>query len=71
VKPPLIKECVVNLECKLVGQLDTGDHTIFVGQIVASWASEDEKRNLLSIGEEAGYEFLGGGKGYRFGVVRR
>ncbi|HID95847.1 MAG TPA: flavin reductase family protein [Candidatus Latescibacteria bacterium] len=70
VSPPLIKECIVNLECKVVGALDTGDHTIFAGQIVNSWASEDDRKNLLSIGMETGYEFRGGGKGYRFGVVK-
>ncbi|MDI6641544.1 MAG: flavin reductase family protein, partial [Elusimicrobiota bacterium] len=28
VKPPLIKECIVNFECKVVSELKTGDHTI-------------------------------------------
>jgi len=40
VKPPRIKECVAHLECKLVDELRTGDHTIFVGEVVA--ASVDE-----------------------------
>jgi len=71
VKPPLIKECIVNLECKLVGQLDTGDHTIFAGEIVAAWASGDDRRNLISVGDLAGYELLGAEKGYRLGAVRR
>lgn len=71
VKPPLIEECLVNLECKLVGQLDTGDHSIFVGEIVETWVSNEKKRNLLSIGYETGYDFVGGGKGYRFGVIKR
>ncbi|MBM4081813.1 MAG: hypothetical protein FJ278_19060, partial [Planctomycetes bacterium] len=71
VKPPLIKECIVNLECKLVGQLDTGDHTIFAGEIVAAWASDDDRRNLISVGDLEGYELLGAEKGYRLGAVRR
>jgi len=71
IKPPLIEECLVNLECKLVGQLDTGDHTIFVGKIVETWISEQKKRNLLSIGYESGYEFVGEGRGYRFGVIKK
>jgi flavin reductase (DIM6/NTAB) family NADH-FMN oxidoreductase RutF len=33
--PPRIKECIAHLECKLVGKYQTGDHTIFVGRIVA------------------------------------
>jgi flavin reductase (DIM6/NTAB) family NADH-FMN oxidoreductase RutF len=34
VKVPLIKECVDHLECKLRSKCLTGDHTIFVGEIV-------------------------------------
>jgi len=34
VKAPLIKECVASLECKVHSQFPTGDHTIFVGEIV-------------------------------------
>jgi flavin reductase (DIM6/NTAB) family NADH-FMN oxidoreductase RutF len=34
VKAPLIQECAGHLECKLHSQFTTGDHTIFVGEIV-------------------------------------
>jgi flavin reductase (DIM6/NTAB) family NADH-FMN oxidoreductase RutF len=34
VKPPSIEECPVNLECRTVAELETGDHTWFVGEIV-------------------------------------
>jgi flavin reductase (DIM6/NTAB) family NADH-FMN oxidoreductase RutF len=34
VNAPLIKECVGHLECKLHSKCITGDHTIFVGEIV-------------------------------------
>jgi len=37
VRPPLIKECVGHLECALVQAIDVGDHTVFVGQVVAAW----------------------------------
>jgi flavin reductase (DIM6/NTAB) family NADH-FMN oxidoreductase RutF len=70
VKPPLIEECVANLECRVVGSLETGDHTIFVGEVVAAHVSDVPKRNLLSIGPETGYKYLGGNERYRFGVVR-
>ncbi|MFP3951759.1 MAG: flavin reductase family protein [Candidatus Bathyarchaeia archaeon] len=36
VNAPLIGECAANLECKLVSELTTGDHTIFVGEVVAA-----------------------------------
>lgn len=30
---PVLKDSLVNLECKLVNTLDAGDHTIFIGEI--------------------------------------
>lgn len=41
VKPPAIKECVASLECQLVSQHETGDHTIFVGKVVAAYADKN------------------------------
>jgi len=40
VKPPIIKECIAHLECKLSQQVTTGDHTIFVGEIIAAYVNE-------------------------------
>lgn len=41
VKPPIIKECAAHLECKLQNQFETGDHTIFVGEVVEAYANKD------------------------------
>jgi len=41
VKPPAIKECVAHLECKVSNQFATGDHTVFVGEIVEAYADKD------------------------------
>ena len=38
--PPIIKECVAHLECKLHSQFTAGDHTIFVGEIVEAYANK-------------------------------
>ena len=49
VKTPIIKECVAHLECKLHSQFTTGDHTIFVGEIVEAYADKEaftDKYNL-------------------------
>jgi flavin reductase (DIM6/NTAB) family NADH-FMN oxidoreductase RutF len=40
VKTPVIKECVAHLECRLQELFVTGDHTIFVGKIVAAYANK-------------------------------
>jgi flavin reductase (DIM6/NTAB) family NADH-FMN oxidoreductase RutF len=41
VKPPTIKECVAHLECKLQSKFATGDHTIFVGEIVEAYGDKE------------------------------
>jgi len=52
VRPPRIKECVAHLECKLVGKFQTGDHTIFVGRVVAAsvdGVAFDAKGNIMNL----------------------
>lgn len=36
VKPPRIEECFGHLECKVVQSVICGDHTLFVGEVVAT-----------------------------------
>ncbi len=69
IKPFLIAECPVNYECRLSGTLDTGDHTIFAGEILASYVSGGEKI-LLSASGGSGYKKLLDEKGYSFAVVK-
>jgi len=40
VQPPIIKECVAHLECRVVQTITTGDHTLFVGQILTAYVNE-------------------------------
>ncbi len=56
VKPHVIKECARALECKVVKEVDAGDHTIFIGEVVAAHKLKDEKqlydtggRNFISL----------------------
>ena len=51
VRPPLIGEAVTNLECRVVSTLVTGDHTIFVGEIVAAHHSTRKVRRLYNLGD--------------------
>lgn len=41
VKAPIIKECIAHLECRLHSQFKTGDHTVFVGEILEAYADKD------------------------------
>lgn len=38
VKPPLIAEALGSLECRLAGQYEVGDHTLFVGEVLHAQA---------------------------------
>jgi len=40
VRSPIIKECVAHLECKVVETVTTGDHTLFVGEILTAYVNE-------------------------------
>jgi len=37
VRPPAIGECLAAVECRVIDQLTTGDHTIFVGEAVEAY----------------------------------
>lgn len=50
VKAPLIKGALVNLECRLHSSHLTGDHTIFVGEIVRGHHDGPKGRRLLNFG---------------------
>jgi flavin reductase (DIM6/NTAB) family NADH-FMN oxidoreductase RutF len=53
VKLPLIVEATLNYECKLWKEVDSGDHGIFIGEVVASWINEGEKV-LMNMGKAEG-----------------
>lgn len=45
---PLIAECPVNIECVKTHEVETGDHTWFIGEIVAARMREDyDSKNML------------------------
>ena len=66
VSAPILIQAAVNLECKLTDQLATGDHTLFVAQILEGHL-RPESYPLFTINEESIFGFVGQGSGYRFG----
>jgi flavin reductase (DIM6/NTAB) family NADH-FMN oxidoreductase RutF len=42
IKPPIIAECPVNLECKVVGFHTVGDHDLFIGEVLLEHVDEDK-----------------------------
>ena len=51
VRVPLIKGAVYNLECVLHSAVETGDHTLFVGEVVAAHVDEDAGQRLVNFGD--------------------
>jgi len=62
VKAPLIRECVAHLECKLRSQISTGDHTIFVGEVVRARADENAFKRTYSTKRAKMIFHLGGNR---------
>jgi flavin reductase (DIM6/NTAB) family NADH-FMN oxidoreductase RutF len=38
---PLLAECIGHLECGLLDAYEIGDHTLFVGEVLAAWVERD------------------------------
>ncbi len=49
VKPPIIDGVTVAYECKVVNQIETGDHTIYIGNVVAIQGNPEKVNQLYSI----------------------
>jgi flavin reductase (DIM6/NTAB) family NADH-FMN oxidoreductase RutF len=69
VVPPIIEECPVNLECKLLSVTEVGDHDLFIGEVVCMHADTDKvgKNQRLLIEKLDGvvyaeWEYYGVGK---------
>ena len=53
----VLADAVANFECKLASELETGDHIVFVGEVVASHANTEPKQRLYTVGP--GYRMSG------------
>lgn len=42
VMSPLIKKATVNFECRLVKEVEAGDHYLFIGKVLTSYINEDK-----------------------------
>lgn len=66
ITPPLIAECPVNLECRVISMTTVGDHELILGECVAAHVDEDklddkmkpfiEKMQTFIYAENAYYE---------------
>jgi len=53
IKSPLIKKATINFECRLQKWINSGDHIMFIGKILAAYINEG-KKVLLNMGQKKG-----------------
>jgi flavin reductase (DIM6/NTAB) family NADH-FMN oxidoreductase RutF len=64
VQTPIIAECAINLECRLVHTLPLGSHDLFIGEVVAVQLSEDVLDERGRVDNEKLQPILFTGDGY-------
>ena len=60
VRPPLIAECPVNLECRVTDVQVIGDHDLFLGEVVAQHVDEDvlDENGKIVVEKLNGFAFV-------------
>jgi len=53
IKAPLIEEAYMNFECKLVKEVESGDHILFIGEVLQAYQNED-RGIILNMGRKGG-----------------
>ena len=66
VKPPLIDECVVQMECQVKQIIPLGSHDLFLGQIVALHVKEEiqKEKGRIDIAKALPFAFCPGANEY-------
>jgi flavin reductase (DIM6/NTAB) family NADH-FMN oxidoreductase RutF len=75
---PMITDCPVNLECQLDRIVDTGQHEMFIGEVVSTYAEENyltegvvdllKTKPFILLHKERTYYTLGEPKGKAYSV---
>jgi flavin reductase (DIM6/NTAB) family NADH-FMN oxidoreductase RutF len=66
VKAPLIKECPVNLECRVKQVISLGSHDLFLGEVVAAHMDTEiqDEKGRMDIGKAKLFAFCAGAAEY-------
>ena len=51
---PIIKDCIAWFECEVISSLDPGNHTVFIGKVVAA-KTEFENAVLSTVDYDGAY----------------
>ncbi len=57
----LLSDAVANFECKVAGEMQTGDHVIFVGEVICAHVNETTLTRLYTV--SAGHKLAGRERG--------
>ena len=62
VRPPLIAECPINIECELISVQPVGDHDLFLGRAVAQHIDVDvlDENGKIIVDKLDGFAMVGG-----------
>ena len=52
VSVPLLGGCVANFECRLKSEMEAGDHTIFLGEVLASHVDDEAGPRILNFANQ-------------------
>jgi flavin reductase (DIM6/NTAB) family NADH-FMN oxidoreductase RutF len=52
VDAPWVEECLAHLECGVVTAYETGDHTLFIGEVQGAWAEEEAFAETWTLADE-------------------
>ncbi len=66
IKAPLIKECPVNLECRVKQALSLGSHDLFLGEVVAAHVDTEiqDEKGRMDVGKAKLFAFCTGSTEY-------
>ena len=46
---PILKDAAANLECEVITQVQSGDHTIYVGKVKYAWLGEEKPLTVADL----------------------
>jgi flavin reductase (DIM6/NTAB) family NADH-FMN oxidoreductase RutF len=53
IRPPILTDATMNFECRLDKEVDSGDHVLFIGKVLASYENKG-KKILINMGKRNG-----------------
>jgi len=49
IRPPVLSEATLNIECRVANRVECGDHYLYIGEVLATRGDPDRKMHLYTI----------------------